>query len=318
MKFQGLGYALCVGAVAILLSGCGGSQPSIDPTQQKSALPLDGQAEMSPDASGDLLYVANEGSDGSNGTDVSVLTYPQGKPVMTITGIGVPWGICSDKSGNVWVVTLNRIAYKFAHGGTKPIAELHVPNSDLATGCSVDPTTGNLAVINFSASKPTIDIWQNGRGSPTIYPVGAVACAYDNKGNLFADQNFGLAELPKGGSAFISISLDKSGKWGGGVEWDGKYIAVDVHNPTAPEGRRNVIYRVSVSGSTGTVVQTVHPRRLGVTGWIWVQGKTLIATVNRDGGSQIGFWHYPNAHEQFEKLSPFYAPWGITVSVGPR
>jgi hypothetical protein len=312
--------AVCAVASAAFIAGCGGSQAPIGSTPRLGALPMNVPQKVNRSSSGDLLYVANEGEAGSQGMDVAVLTYPQGVPVTTITGIGPPWGICSDKSGNVWVVTLSRTVYEFAHGGTTPIAELQVPNSYLATGCSVDPTTGNLAVVNTGGSAgPSIDIWLHATGSPTIYPIGAWACSYDDKGNLFVDGiAYPLAELLKGGSAFTFISLNRPGKTYGGIAWDGKYIALEALDPSAPKRRHNVIYRVRVSGSTGTVVQTIHPLRLEVAAWIWVQGDTLIATVHGHGGSNIGFWHYPDAHEQFEKLSPFYDPIGITISVAPH
>jgi hypothetical protein len=121
---------LGVGLAAVLLAGCGGLN-----TAMSGAVP---QSVMAPNrvhrasaSSGDLLYVANEGSDGSYGQDVGVVTYPQGQPVMTITGIGPPWGICSDTSGNVWVVTLGGYAHEFPHGGTTEIARLRIPKSFL-------------------------------------------------------------------------------------------------------------------------------------------------------------------------------------------
>jgi hypothetical protein len=271
---------------------------------------------MNRSSTGDLLYVANEGSVGRKyGADVAILTYPQGKQVTTIRHL-VPWGICSDKSGNVWVSAQGGTMFEFAHGGKKPIAELQAP-SDLPLDCSVDPTTGNLAVILYQAG---IVIWPNASGNPTGYPIGATALAYDDKGNLFADGSVSstLYELPKGASDFISITVNKPGKLSGGVEWDGQYLAVSANDPSAPKGMRNFIYRISVSGSAGTVVQTVYPTRLSSRAWFWVQGSTLIGTVNGTGGSRIGLWHYPKGGQQFEKLSTFYAPRGITVSVAPH
>ena len=138
-----------------------------------SALPFDfaqgrlAQDDMPPSApsatSGDLLYVANKGA--SEG--VSVLTFPQGTLVATIKQIGRVLGICSDTSGNVWMTTLGRgsgpfHAYKFRHGGTKPVEVRNSPRS--AYGCAVDPTTGNLALISYGGSSDgAIEIWPGAR-----------------------------------------------------------------------------------------------------------------------------------------------------------
>jgi hypothetical protein len=151
-------YALCFSIAVAMLAGCSGSQPPIGapgavPQNHAIATHAEhGGSWMRPGASNneDLLYVANEGEAGSQGMDVAILTYPQGQLFGTISGIGPPWGVCSDRSGNVWVITSPDNAYEFAHGDTTPIAYLQVPDTYLATGCSVDRTTGNLAVPTVS------------------------------------------------------------------------------------------------------------------------------------------------------------------------
>jgi len=61
-------------------------------------------------------------------------------------------GLCVDAQGNVFVPTwqgesgTRGYVYEFAHGGSTPIATLSDPGG--AFGCSVDLTTGNLAVTN--------------------------------------------------------------------------------------------------------------------------------------------------------------------------
>jgi hypothetical protein len=314
-------YALGIGLVVVMLAGCNGSQAGAPGVTPQSVM-LQSQAHLASPSSGDLLYVANEGAVGNLGEDVSVLTYPEGQPVMTISGIGVPWGICSDTSGNVWVVTTYNTVYEFAHGVKTPMRSLQIPNSILSTGCTVDPTTGNLAVIVLGVSGTYLDVWAQAEGTPAVYspPFEPVGCAYDNQGNLFIDgasgsQSLVLAELQKGASTFTNISLNKSGHWGGGLEWDGRYVAVNTRILGAPKGHGDVIYRVRVSGSNGTVMQTVPLRDVEQTFWFWVQGNTVIAVMK--SGYYIGLFNYPKGGRNNKKLSPFYAPWGITVSVSP-
>ena len=96
-----LGRASPIAAVGLLLAGCGGS------SQSQATIPLasssvrqTGQHDKSwmlPEAkSKDLLYVAR-----NSPGEISVYTYPKGKPVGAITGIsGGQSGICSDIMGN--------------------------------------------------------------------------------------------------------------------------------------------------------------------------------------------------------------------------
>ena len=60
------------------------------------------------------------------------------------------------------------IILEFAHGGTQPIATLLGVRCEFPNGCSVDPTTGNLAVTNYSsnpAGPGSIAIYTGARGS---------------------------------------------------------------------------------------------------------------------------------------------------------
>jgi hypothetical protein len=180
--------AAVVGGIA-LLSGCGGSNGL--PVAPSSSGASRQSGAVAPHAtSGDLLYVANKHpSDG-----VSVLTFPEGKLVATIKQIAAVRGICSDTSGNVWMTTSGTgshpfHAYKFRHGGTKPVEALNTRRD--AYGCAVDPTTGNLAVISYGGSSDgTVEIWRGARtGRPAVYYIGfgPDACAYDDNGDLLVD-----------------------------------------------------------------------------------------------------------------------------------
>ena len=84
---------------------------------------------------------------------------------------------------------------EYKHGGKKRIQTLTMSRY-VAVDCSVDPTTGNLAVTwNRSASSENyIAIYKDASGSPTLYGLNddfVFYCGYDNKGNLFVDGQVG-------------------------------------------------------------------------------------------------------------------------------
>jgi len=98
------------------------------------------------------------------------------------------------------------------------------------TACSIDPTTGNLAVGTFYGA---LDVWKKARGEPTNY--GSAACpyiwgpGYDDHGNLFVEANASaseifICELPHGGSSLQIVAADWKINYGADVMWDGKYI----------------------------------------------------------------------------------------------
>jgi len=156
-----------------------------------------------------LLYVSSALTD-----DVYVYSYSNQKLVGTLTGFKLPYGLCADKTGDVWIVddgAQEIVEYK--HGGTSPITTLSDPG-EYPEGCSVDPTTGNLAITNFysSSGSGSVSIYAHASGEPTTYSDPSIAnfrfCGYDDKGNLFADgannsSEFAFAELRKGGSDLL-------------------------------------------------------------------------------------------------------------------
>src|ERR1700688_4758776 len=130
-------YALYSSVAAAMLAGCGGSQAPIGAPDAMAQSRAIAQARAHRASSGALIYATG----GCGGT--CILSYPQGKLVGSFSTFG--GGVCSDAQGNVFL-THNGTVYEFAHGGTTPIATLSLPGNS-AVGCSVDPVTGNLAVV---------------------------------------------------------------------------------------------------------------------------------------------------------------------------
>ena len=267
------------------------------------------QSWMTADAAGnDLLYISSDFSD-----SIYVYSYPKRQLVGTLTGFTTPGGLCADKTGNVWITNGTSIL-EYAHGGASPIATLKDPGY-FVSGCSVDPTTGNLAVTNFENRKRTgrgsVAIYTNGRGNPTNYVDTNIFyyyyCGYDNKGNLYVDGTlsggkFVFAELPKGSSTFTDVALLETIESPGGVQWDGKYVVIgDRDEP--------YIYQYTISGSTGREIGST-PLIAGITQF-WIQGRKVVGP-NPEGG--VGIWNYPTGGN-YQKLHYEVPGSGSTISL---
>jgi PKD repeat protein len=165
----------------------------------------------------------------------------------------------------------------------------------------------------LQTNKFDVAIFTRSSGQPITYtiPFDAQYLGYDNAGNLFVD-GYGkplstLYELPKNGNAFSQISVSPSlVVRPGQVQWDGNYITI--------EGigiKRGVaLYRLSVSGSTATVVGTTNFQ--GVTRTAlqsWIQGdRIFIPYGSRGNGSRkvkVGVWKYPAGGKALQKIRHF-------------
>jgi hypothetical protein len=303
----------------IILAACAGPGAGTAPQSFAPAARSMTASRMAPDAKQQpsLLYVSSVLTN-----DVYVYSYPKGTLEGTLTGFSTPYGLCSDGAGNVWIVNdgANEIV-EYAHGGTTPIATLSDPN-EFPEGCSVDSTTGNLAVTNFysSSGSGSVAIYAKASGTPTLYSDPDIAefrfCGYDDKGNLWADganssSQFAFAELPRGKSSLKNIPLKQTIEWPGGVQYDGTYVAVG-------DTDAGKVYRID--GKTRKVMQTIT---LGVTelNQFWLalgsKGKSnmsqsrLVAPL-QDNNAVNGY-QYPSGKPT---KNPIQAsePFGATVS----
>ncbi len=329
-------YVLSSCAAAAILSGCGGSQPPVGALgampQSQSTLPGANLRRrgswMLPEAKSEDLLYANVAD-----SKIHVYSYPGGKHVGTLTGIATA-NMCSDQLGDVFITSISSQIFEYAHGGTSPIATLSDGPYSPA-GCSVDPTTGNLAVANSrgpgSRGFGNVAIFQNAQGTPTFYSDPNIYwyynCGYDDSGNLFVDGNnesfpAPFAELPKGSSTFTDITLSKGLADWGPIYWDGKGLGVGWG-----DNSHTTIYQVAVSGSTGTVVAATTlqmpqgPHR-GISWQFWLQGHTVLApyTLRRSHYRNIGFWHFPAGGATFNDIraAPRTVFFAVTVSIAPR
>jgi hypothetical protein len=209
--------------------------------------------------------------------------------------------------------------FEYAHGGTIPIAALRDPASE-PRSCAVDPNTGNLAVTTAEE----IAVFTHGRGKPKLYSDNQFLrfsfCAYDDKSNLFVDgssrSSIEFAELPAGGHKLREITLNESFKAPGGVQWDGKHVAIG-------DSGAGVLYQFDISGSAGTEVGSTQLGRSTTINQFYIEpsnfgqgARKLIDPVLRDqsGPGSVEFFDYPSGGNSTRKLSKFSTPYAVVVS----
>ncbi len=137
-------------------------------------------------------------------------------------------------------------------------------------------------------------------------------CAYDNKGNLFVDQinsrngrrNF-IGELPKGATQFTNYLLDHRINHPGGIQFDGKHVAIE-------DIKKSIVYRLRFSGSQAVVVGSTRLQGTTFVQQYWTQGTTLIGP---DGNSAVYFWKYPRGGSPANSIEGFTLDYGSTVSL---
>lgn len=286
-------YALVIAAAAAVFVGCsGGGSPSSELASAPGAAqhktikrrlelqsdrifaltnarglvpavhPNHARSWMRPGAAGEsLLYVSSVG-DGS----VDVYNYKTGEQEGGLSGLQYPYGQCVDGAGDVYVTQFFGAAVtEYAHGGTSPIKTLSGPGYPI--GCSIDPTTGNLAVSSWvsaygSSQCGGVWVYPDASGTPTLYTdpnvcQGYWPPGYDPSGNLFVEVDGPpsyLDELFRGGSSFTELSLvGATIHLPTGVMWDGTYLAGG--DQEYKGGNTTAIYRFAISGSTATVVR---------------------------------------------------------------
>lgn len=297
MKFLS-SYALAACAAAAILAGCSGGSGSPSSALGSTGLHANpgahvlGQSrtafaslrsvvphsdrrkswrspKLKADSSGRLLFVSDVGDN-----DVYIFSMPSLTLMATVTGFNEPQGMCSDKTGDVWVTNTNTLQiFKLNRSGS--IVGTLNDSSGYPVGCAWDKKTGNLAVTNISDPGSTpgqILVYPGASGTPTAYTDPDMAYyyfpAYDKNGNLFvdgfdsSDTYFVLAKLPKNANSASTVTI------GGGtiyfpgtVQWvsrkAGPYLIVgDQECGGNVYLESSCLYAVSLSGRgglTGTI-----------------------------------------------------------------
>ena len=296
-------------SAAAFLTACGGSQPPIGaPGAMPQSRAIATQAQrggswiVREGVRHNLLYV-------SNGASVYVYSYPKLRLLGMLAPFDDVWGECVDRAGDVFIVDYYYGAYEYAHGGTAPIASLYNPGGR-SIGCSIDPTSGDLAISGGESESTVVTIFKysakRGWRYSKLYSDSAFTfafyCGYDAKGNLFVDGlpigsgTFILAELPKGGSSFANITLDRTFQGPGGVQWDGKQMTVGDSQSSPP-----TVYQFTVKDNLGTVVGSTALADSTLVHDYWIQEGTLVG-ADYDG-NDFSFWSFPRGGNPTKTLS---------------
>jgi hypothetical protein len=309
-------YGLGGLAAVALFAGCGGS--SNVPSAMQSNVTAHGAKHGSwmARATGtvNLLYVSNPGNN-----TVTAYSWQTGTLLGALDGLNLPHGLCVDAANDVYVTDWgsNQI-FEYAHGDLDVIKTLSDPNRG-PNACSIDPTTGNLAVTDDAG----VSVYAGASGSPTLYTnsnfMSYFFPAYDASGNLFVDgtgmmQNGVFAELPKGGSTLGSMTLNKTILLPSGLQWDGKYLAVCEVGDSP-----NLIYAFSITGSTGTLKSTTTLTGSNNIEQFWIpnngkiRGSTIVAA--NTNGDNVLYWKYPAGGAATKTItSGISTPFGVTLS----
>lgn len=318
------GYTLGLCAAAALVTGCSGTQ------RQVPASPLDSQHDGMSSApqtvqertwmragakSGDLLYVSNPGNN-----TVTVYGYQSRKLVGTLDGFSSPAGLCADTAGNVWITNEGGSdAIEYAHGGTQPIKTLR-DGSEEPLACSVDATTGNLAVLNAG----DVAVYRGASGSPKRYKGGGVygdyALGYGGHGDLLVDggsydnPNFiAFAQLPLGTAHLRQVALSKTLQWAPPtfVQWDGQFWVVgsETLDWFKLTGKKGIFEGYSTISPISPIAQ------LWITAIYGGSRRADQIVVTEDDPYKVEFFQYPAGGRPFASIIDGLSnPYGITVS----
>ena len=321
---------------AIAFAGCG---LQVAPTGRAlptgAASAAHGKSWMLPVAKTikELLYI-------SGGLySVAVYNYETGAAVGTLQGFNRPAGQCVDSKGDVWItneVSTDASVVEYAHGGTAPLQTLST--GAYSVGCSIDPTTGNLAVADAFAHD--ILIFQHASGNPTIYKAdyhcGHVlgSPTYDDEGNLYMEaygvQSNRVCELPHGGAKIEAPIRARGVRLGhfGSVMWDGKYITLAEEKDTSPIV---ALYRMKedASGGLRKVGQTVLDTNCDEPSFTLfivgtkntpdnhTQGKAVVGTNTECGSPTVFYWAYPSGGNPTMEFTGATEEGGESVSIAP-
>lgn len=292
--------------ILAVLTGCRGGLTGAVPANPGTAV------DARPDNAKDLLYLSDVSTN-----DVDVYSFPQGRPVATLTGFGKPRSECSDSAGNVWIADISGYdVLEYARGGTAPIESISTPGAP--RGCSVDPVTGALAVTSNAKGVVLSVVHRAGRrwrdpiefGDSAMHDVAF--CGYDAKGNLFVDgldksNKFRLDELVRAAKSLTNVTVSQAIESPGQVQWDGKHVAIGDAGISPAK-----IYQFAIRGGTATKVGATTLDGTRSVRQSWIAGSTIIGP---DFGKNVGFWNYPAGGSATKLLNRVHG-YGAALSVG--
>ncbi|HEV3091362.1 MAG TPA: hypothetical protein VGX91_07985 [Candidatus Cybelea sp.] len=197
-----------------------------------------------------LLYVSDDVTD-----DVYIYAYPSGTLVAAITGFVMPSGLCVRQPGLIFVTDTGASDIKeYKFGGTNPIQTIS-DAGEYPVSCSVNPTTGRLAVANYETTSfgpGSISVYPPPYSTSTVYADPTMQnfyfIGYRPNGRIFADgiNTAGAFQLDKLlPPTFSIITLAPAITTPGNVQWSGTSLVVG-------DQTGNLFYRYTIAGLFGT------------------------------------------------------------------
>lgn len=320
-------------AGAAVLAGCTSSPARLQDVPPADRVTLGPQSWISPGAAGkNLLYVSNR-------EDVKVYAYETNAQVGDLNYFSDASGSCTDSLGDVFITNYGAASVlEFAHGGTKPVKTFIDP-SPYPIDCSVDPKSGDLAVVNqygqSEYSPGNVAIYAGSKGKPKKYESKVISkyisASYDDRGNLLVSgyessaTELSFAVLDQGSSRFETVALPHSGQWRGpgNIRWDGEYFDVEFEVPYSENPTIFMWY--TIEGKKGTQEGYMETEESGTgAGPFWLgriggprsvkRANQLVAEVPSYGS--ILYWNYPEGGADIFDMYDVANGVGVTVSPG--
>lgn len=318
--------ALSAVGIATLLFGCG-AQGSTVPTSSSAQLRM----HRASGSEQEYLYVAEHNWYTGVG-QTQIFSLPSGKVVGVISNFGT---MCEDTVGNVYIVSQPTVTSapssisKYAPASTTATEQVTFPSGVYGTDCSIDSTTGKIAVSGVSHPSSStylswLGIYSKLSRKPKLYSNTLMDyfgwCGYDGSGNLYLN-GFGspnhyppmATELPKSATTFSDFKKP-SYLVDGPIQWDGSYITSGLGR-SAGKKQPRIIYQLTVSGSSVNVAGEVYLNHFGgfQPQYFSIQrGMVAEAFGKPQVRNTIGLWHYPQGGSKpymvFKGLEPINYP----------
>ncbi len=214
-----------------------------------------------------------------------------------------------------------------------------MPTHGSPLGCSIDPTSGKLAVNTQIGLKAEVEVWKNGSGKPAHYSNN-VQCStmsgppgYDDRGNLFmltGTSGTGVCELPAGGTALEAVTIDRHLTQPSSSMWDG--IHMTFTDNAFKSGKSAALYQAKEEKNGNLTV--VGVTQLKGRGCAFVPQAFIVGRKNTPANRVLGYavvggkpscnghrhhalvWSYPGGGEPFRKVD-VAEPYGAAVSIAP-
>ncbi len=238
----------------------------------------------------------------------------------TLSGFEFPAPGCTDNKGNVFIPDFDLATItEYGYGSSTPKQTLSDSGFE-PFGCSVDPTTGNLAVANFDSG--SVSIYAGATGTPAVYsvpnnPIDEYV-AYDNSGDLYvagrnSSEIYQLDEAVSGSTTFNALNVTGGSiAFPGQIQWGGTYLLIGDQG----SGYGSSVNQATISEGTATIVKNIHLSGSSdvVAGYKRGNGPVGTATyAGPDYGLNAGYTYAFPGGSQMSSFGDNYDPYGAVI-----